>query len=93
VQTDAALTASRFVVMDPVRSFDNASLKDWTARRLAPECEVYTDWLACFRRLEDAGHTHTTLDTGGLRDTNEAAGSPLGQCGAWQPQTRHQRCV
>lgn len=75
VQTDATFTAPRFAVIEPVRSFANASIKDWTARRLAPECEVYTDGLACFRRLEDAGHAHTTLDTGGGRAAIEAAGA------------------
>ncbi len=75
MQTDATFTAPSFVVIEPVRSFDNASLTDWTARRLAPECEVYIDGLACFRRLEDAGHAHTTLDTGGGRAATEAAGA------------------
>ncbi|AOY65968.1 IS1595-like element IS1595 family transposase [Xanthomonas euvesicatoria pv. euvesicatoria] len=75
VQTDATFTAPRFVVIEPVRSFDNTSLQDWIARRLAPECEVYTDGLACFRRLEDAGHAHTTLDTGGGRAATETAGA------------------
>ncbi len=73
VQTDANFTAPSFVVIEPVRTFDNASLTDWTARRLAPECEVYTDGLACFRRLEDGGYAHTTLDTGGGRAPTDAA--------------------
>ncbi|WP_269635692.1 IS1595 family transposase [Xanthomonas citri] len=64
VQTDASFTAPSFVVIEPVRSFDNAALTDWIARRLKPECEAYTDGLACF---QDAGHAHTTLDTGGAR--------------------------
>ncbi|WP_426683358.1 IS1595 family transposase [Xanthomonas translucens pv. undulosa] len=75
VQTDATFAAPSFAVIEPVRSFDNASLQDWTARPLAPECEVYTDGLACFRRLEDAGHAHTTLDTGGGRTATEAPGA------------------
>ncbi|WP_431792913.1 IS1595 family transposase [Xanthomonas oryzae pv. oryzae] len=75
VQTDASLTAPSFVVIEPVRSFDNAALTDWIARRLRPECEAYTDGLACFGRLEDAGHAHTTLDTGGGRAATEAAGA------------------
>ncbi|QCZ74351.1 IS1595 family transposase [Xanthomonas citri pv. punicae] len=75
VQTDASFTAPSFVVIEPVRSFDNAALTDWIARRLKPECEAYTDGLACFRRLEDAGHAHTTLDTGGGRAATEAAGA------------------
>ncbi|UIE42369.1 hypothetical protein FICKIIDM_01473 [Xanthomonas citri pv. punicae] len=91
VQTDASFTAPSFVVIEPVRSFDNAALTDWIARRLKPECEAYTDGLACFRRLEDAGHAHTTLDTGGGRAATEAAGARWVNVGAWQPQTRHQR--
>lgn len=54
-------------MIEPVKAFDNASLKDWIARRLAPECEVYSDGPSCFRRLEEAGHAYTTLDTGGGR--------------------------
>lgn len=75
VQTDEDHARPSFAVIEPVRSFDNASLNDWIARRLAPECEVYRDGLACFRRLEDAGHAHTTLVTGGGRATTEAAGA------------------
>ncbi|WIX08340.1 IS1595 family transposase [Xanthomonas oryzae] len=75
VQADATFTAPSVVVIEPVRSFDNASLTDWIARRLAPECEVYTDGLACFRCLEDTGHAHTKLDTGGGRAATEAAGA------------------
>lgn len=75
VQTDTSLTAPSFVVIEPVRSFDNVALTDWIARRLAPECEAYTDGLACFRRLEEAGHAHTTLDTDGGRAATEAAGA------------------
>ena len=67
VQTDEHLERPTFAVIERVRSFDNASPNDWITRRLAPECEVYSDGLACFRRLEDAGHAHTTLDTGGGR--------------------------
>ncbi|MBL1981072.1 IS1595 family transposase, partial [Klebsiella pneumoniae] len=67
--------APSLAVIEPVRSFDNVSLEDWIARRLAPGCETYTDGLACFRRLEDAGHAHTTLDTGGGRAATEAPGA------------------
>ena len=67
VQTNADFTAPSFAVVEPVRSFGNASLKDWVVRRLAPGCEVYSDGLACFRRIEDAGHTHITLETDGGR--------------------------
>lgn len=75
VQTDEQLEHPTFAVIEPVKAFDDAALKDWIARRLAPECEVYSDGLACFRRLEDAGHAHTTLVTGGGRAATEAAGA------------------
>ena len=75
VQTDEHLERPTFAVVERVRSFDNASPNDWITRRLAPECEVYSDGLACFRRLEDAGHAHTTLDTGGGRAATEVAGA------------------
>ena len=75
VQTDARFAAPSLAVIEPVRSFDNVSLEDWIARRLAPGCQTYTDGLACFRRLEDAGHAHTTLDTGGGRAATEAPGA------------------
>lgn len=71
VQTDEQHEHPAFGVIEPVRNFDNVSLQDWTARRLAPECEVYSDGLACFRRFEAAGHAHTTLDTGGGRAATE----------------------
>lgn len=75
VQTDQQHERPAFAVIEPVRSFDNVSLKDWIARRLAPEGEVYSDGLACFRRLEDAGHAHTTLVTGGGRAATEVPGA------------------
>ena len=75
VQTNEDHQHPSFAVIEPVRSFDNASLEDWIVRRLAPECEVYSDGLACFRRLEDAGHAHTTLVTGGGRAATEVPGA------------------
>lgn len=47
VQTDEHLERPTFAVIEPVRSFDNASLNDWITRRLAPECgSTVTAWLA-----------------------------------------------
>lgn len=65
VQVDPHHEHLTFAVIETVKAFDNASPEDWIARRLEPEWEVYSDGLACFRRLEDAGHAHTALDTGG----------------------------
>ena len=75
VQTDEALEHPTVAVIEPVRAFDNASVADWVARRLEPECEVYSDGLACFRRIEEAGHAHTVLVTGGGRKATEAKGA------------------
>lgn len=75
VETDQDLERPRFAVIEPVKSFDNHSLQDWVARRLAPEAEAYTDGLGCFRRIGEAGHAHTVLETGGGRAATEARGT------------------
>lgn len=75
VATDETLEHPTFAVIEPVRSFDNASVADWVDRRLAPGAEAYTDGLACFGRIADAGHAHTTLDTGGGRAATEVRGA------------------
>ncbi len=58
-------------MIEPVTTFDNASMRDWIGRRLAPETEVYTHGLSCLRRLEDDGHAHTVLETRGGRAATE----------------------
>ena len=50
LQPNADFSAPIVAVVEPVRSFDNASLKDWVARRLAPGCTVYSDGLAKYAR-------------------------------------------
>lgn len=75
VETDVHLEHPTVVVIEPVKAFDNASMKDWIERRLEPACEVYSDGLGCFRRLEDAGHAHTTLVTGGGRAATKVQGA------------------
>lgn len=75
VSTDEALEHPTFAVIEPVKGFDNASMIDWGMRRLAPDAEVYSDGLFCFRRFADAGHAHTVLDTGGGRAATEARGA------------------
>jgi len=75
VETDEDLDRPAFAVIEPVKAFDSASLKDWAARRLAPEAEAYTDGLACFRRIADAGHAHTVLETAGRRAATEVRGA------------------
>ncbi len=75
VETDADLQHPRFAVIEPVRAFDNASLNDWVQRRLAAPAEVYSDGLACFGRVVEAGHAHTVLKTGGGRAATEVSGA------------------
>src|SRR5690606_8804559 len=75
VETGADLERARLAMIEPVRTFDNAALTDWVARRLAPEAEAYTDGLGCFRRIEDAGHAHTVLVSEGGRAATEVRGA------------------
>lgn len=75
VETNAELEHPTFAVIEPVRSFDNASITDWSNRRLAPEAEAFTDGLGCFRRFADTGHTHTVIETAGGRAATEARGA------------------
>jgi hypothetical protein len=75
VETDETLEHPVHAVIEPVRSFDDDSIKDWRARHLAPDAEVFSDGLFCFRRFADAGHAHTVLETGGGRQATEADGA------------------
>ena len=75
VATDETLEHPTYAVIEPVRSFNNASMTDWATRRLAPDAETYTDGLGAFRRFVDTGHAHTVLETGGGRAATEARGA------------------
>lgn len=75
VATDVQLEHPTVAVIEPVRSFDNASMLDWGTRRLAKDAEVFSDGLACFRRFADLDHAHTVLETEGRRAATEAKGA------------------
>jgi hypothetical protein len=75
VSTDEKLEHPTFAVIEPGRGFDNASLKDWSTRRLAPDAEVFSDGLGCFRRVVERGHAHTVLETQGGRAATEIKGA------------------
>ena len=75
VQTDANLEHPTHAVIEPVGSFGDDSIRDWRARHLAPDAEVFSDGLFCFRRFADAGHAHTVLETGGGRAACEVNGA------------------
>ncbi len=84
VQADANLEHLTCAVIEPVRSFGDDSIKDWRARHPAPDAEVFSDGLFCFRRFgrrpqevpfRDAGHAHTVLETGGGRAACKVKGA------------------
>ena len=75
VSTDETLEHPTFAVIEPVRSFDNVSLEDWGTRRLAPDAEVFSDGLGCFRRFVALDHAHTVLETEGGRAATEVKGA------------------
>jgi transposase-like protein len=75
VETDATLEHPAHAVIEPVRGFDDDSIKDWQMRHLAPDAEVFSDGLYCFRRVADAGHAHTVLETAGGRAACEVRGA------------------
>lgn len=75
VETDADLEHPRHAVIEPVRSFNNAAITEWSRRRLMPEAEAYTDGLWAFRRFADTGHTHTVLETAGGRAATQVRGA------------------
>lgn len=75
VSTDETLGHPTFAVIEPVRSFDGRSIEDWGKRRLAPDAEVYSDGLGCFRRFVDLNHAHSVLATEGGRAATEVRGA------------------
>ena len=75
VATDVTLEHPTFAVIEPVRSFDNTSLTDWSKRRLAADAEVFSDGLGCFRRVIELDHAHTVLVTEGGRAATEVNGA------------------
>ncbi len=72
VSTDENLEYPTFAVIEPVRSFDNAAVLDWSRRRLATDA---SDGLACFRRVVDLDHAHTVLETPGGRAATQIRGA------------------
>jgi transposase-like protein len=75
VSTDEHLEHPTFAVIEPVRAFDDASLREWGERRLVPGAEVFSDGLYCFRRLAEQGHAHTVLETEGGRAATQVSGA------------------
>jgi hypothetical protein len=75
VVTDENLEHPTFAVIEPIRAFDDTAMIDWGGRRLAPQAEVFTDGLGCFRRFADADHPHTILQTAGGRAATQVAGA------------------
>ncbi len=63
----------RRMILQVVTGFSSDEIKDFALRKLKPTCDVYTDGLACFAAVIDAGCSHTYSVSGGGR---RAAQSP-----------------
>jgi hypothetical protein len=87
ISTNAELEHPTFAVIEPVKGFDNASIADWSRRRLAPNAEVYSDGLACFRRCRSSAYG---VGDAGWPRRHGSERRALGQRVAGQRQTRHQ---
>jgi hypothetical protein len=75
VETNADLEYPTFAVIEPVRTFDNASITDWPQHRLAPEAEAFSDGLGAFRRFAATDHAHTVIESDGGRAATEVKGA------------------
>lgn len=75
VETESDLEHPSFAVIEPVPSFDNATIIEWSQRRLAPQTAVFSDGLWAFRRFADTGHQHTVLSAENPRAATEIKGA------------------
>lgn len=75
VETDETFQRPKFAVIEPVPTFSDEAIIDWSERRLMPETEVFSDGLGAFRRFADKGHAHTVLKTAGGRAATEVDGA------------------
>jgi ribosomal protein L37AE/L43A len=71
VQTDESMERVLYAVAEPLPTFDKEAVAEWAERRLAPECEVYTDGLGAFNALEELGHARTTVVAAGRREKTQ----------------------
>lgn len=63
VATDETLEHPTFAVIEPVRSFVNASLTDLAKRHLVLDAQVFSNGFGCFRGIADLDLAHTVLET------------------------------
>lgn len=66
VETDEKLEHPTYVVIKPVRPFDNQAIADWAKRRLKPEAEVFSDGLDPCRRFA-IDHAPAVIESEGGR--------------------------
>ena len=88
VETDATLEHPLYAVIEPVRTFDNASITDWAQRRLAPNAEVFSDGLGAFRRFFEHRPCAHGAPNRRWSGSDRSAWRALGQCRAVQCQAR-----
>jgi hypothetical protein len=67
----------------PLAGFSKTALAAWGERHLAPDAEVFTDALAAFNALRDAGHPHTVLVADSRRGCLQSSTQPLGEHVCW----------
>lgn len=70
VETDP-LGRPRRMVLQVVDGFTSAEVSEFALRKLEPSVDVYTDGLACFAAVIDAGCSHTVCVSGGGRKAVE----------------------
>lgn len=71
VETDPDGKPQR-IVLQVVKGFTSQEVRDFASRKLAPSVDVYSDGLACFAAVIDAGCSHTVcISQGGRRAAEE----------------------
>ena len=63
------------VVISPLSGFTKTVIAQWAAQHLAPDCEVYSDGLGCFRAFEESGHAHSVIKTQSRRQACRVDGA------------------
>jgi len=64
-----------YVALDPVPTFSKKALADWASKRLAPQTDVFSDGLGCFRAVVDLDHAHTVISCADPRERCETTGA------------------
>ena len=58
------------IKLTPVSGFTNRTIADWAKTNLTPGCAVFSDSLACFATVTEAGYQHQAIIVGGRKPKN-----------------------